>query len=977
MGLDTGGAPSTARDDSIGQGLRNLGNAVGQAGSAMADVEMRRLKMAQATEDFKVEQEWQRTKLGIAAQYDQAKLNVDPSGAGFTEAANKIFIDQYDEFLKTVPERLRPQFAEVVATDKEGRLLQAAADEVAQRNAWFEVGVSDTVNAAQTDVAAAPGMFDAKLADVNRIIDATGLPPAKKLDLKRNAEAMLGRAWFESQMRNDPGFAKTMLGVGVGSDADTASLLRSEEGIRTSAYWDVTAYRVGYGSDTVTRADGTVEKVTASTVITPADAERDLARRIKEFETTAAGQVGPQLWGDLPGNVQSALTSVAYNYGSLPGSVVTAAKSGNVSAIAAAVERLPANPERRAREAALIRGGAEAAPQVANLPFNERVQLFDQAVAAEKALVTAQAAEAKAAYDAEKDRLSLAIELGEVASRQSILDAALDDGDKALLLSKWNTQQEAQAKAEQMLADLEAKGVYDTEKGRLELAIETGELTSSDAILNSEILKDDDKAALLSKFESQQNQVETERAKAGTTEKGRLELGIQLGQVTSAQDILANPALTDADKASLISKLETKQAKYADAKLLLDALSRGTGATVNPYDADQRKIANDAFDLMRKSLPDEQRLAAEAAFVAQTGVVPDPVIAEVRQSLNSLDPVVVASGLERAATLNDAAPNGLNVVENGKELRDAASAYDHYVNDRGMTLEQATTRYMESKDPKAREKADVLTKRWTDESKKLTVDDVRRSFDETWVMGGEPSLGMMPFQQDAMAADYMTLAEEAFVGDANGDVELARKMALAEMKRVYGVSKVSGQDVLTKFPPENFYPPLDGGQTYIRDFALKDARTLDPAASNVMLVPARETAQDVRAGLSPRYNLMYLNADGVWDMAPDLFAVGAADMQALAAIESETKRITLEVSNDYNRAFQSGFVAPGTPSDVNPLAGGNLPGPQDVVPNYGMQQQRLVRLDEQRKALLGQTTMSAPNIDPQLAESLQQFRAGQ
>lgn len=857
MGLDTGGAPSTARDDSIGQGLRNLSNAVGQAGSAMADVEMRRLKMAQATEDFKVEQEWQRTKLGIAAQYDQAKLNVDPSGAGFTEAANKIFIDQYDEFLKTVPERLRPQFAEVVATDKEGRLLQAAADEVAQRNAWFEVGVSDTVNAAQTDVAAAPGMFDAKLADVNRIIDATGLPPAKKLDLKRNAEAMLGRAWFESQMRNDPGFAKTMLGVGVGSDADTASLLRSEEGIRTSAYWDVNAYRVGYGSDTVTRADGTVEKVTASTVITPADAERDLARRIREFETTAAGQVGPQLWGDLPGNVQSALTSVAYNYGSLPGSVVTAAKSGNVSAIAAAVERLPANPERRAREAALIRGGAEAAPQVANLPFNERVQLFDQAVAAEKALVTAQAAEAKAAYNAEKDRLSLAIELGEVASRQSILDAALDDGDKAVLLSKWNTQ----------------------------------------------------------------------------------------------------------------------QAKDASARAFLEGYSTGTASPVNPYNADERKTANDAYDLLMKSVAPEQRGQVEASFVAQTGVVPDPVVADVRQSLNSLDVATVAAGLSRAAALNDAAPDGLNSVENGRSIKDAAAAYDHYVNDRGMTVEAAAQRFLEANDPKAREKADVLAKRWTEESKKLSLNDVTAAFGG-WAFGG-PNAGPLPFQQDAMAADYMTLAEEAFVGDANGDVELARKMALAEMKRVYGVSKVSGQDVLTKFPPENFYPPLDGGQTYIRDFAMKDARTLDPGASNVMLVPARETAQDVRAGLPPRYNLMYLNADGVWDMAPDLFAVGATDMQALAAIESETKRVNLEISNDYNRAFQNGFAAPGAPSDVNPLAGGNLPGPQDVVPNYGMQQQRLVRLDEQRKALLGQTTMSAPNIDPQLAESLQQFRATQ
>lgn len=135
-----------------------------------------------------------------------------------------------------------------------------------------------------------------------------------------------------------------------------AQILRDEEGFRETPYWDVNAYRTGYGSDTITRADGSVVRVEKGQRVTREDAERDLARRIPEFENRAAGQVGLETWNRLPANVRGALLSVTYNYGSLPGSVVTAAGSGDIEAIAGSVERLSANKARRGREAAIIRG---------------------------------------------------------------------------------------------------------------------------------------------------------------------------------------------------------------------------------------------------------------------------------------------------------------------------------------------------------------------------------------------------------------------------------------------------------------------------------------------------------------------------------------------------------------------------------------------------------------------------------------------
>lgn len=151
---------------------------------------------------------------------------------------------------------------------------------------------------------------------------------------------------------------------GTASDQATA-LLKNFEGFRSSAYWDKNAYRTGFGSDTITKADGTVVKVTKDTVITREDAERDLARRTQEFANTARKQVSSASWDALPANVQAALTSYAYNYGSLTDDVrdaaINASKTGDMTGLANAVRNRQTNngginAKRRNQEADYILG---------------------------------------------------------------------------------------------------------------------------------------------------------------------------------------------------------------------------------------------------------------------------------------------------------------------------------------------------------------------------------------------------------------------------------------------------------------------------------------------------------------------------------------------------------------------------------------------------------------------------------------------
>ncbi|HGO5818541.1 TPA: integrating conjugative element protein [Mannheimia haemolytica] len=153
-----------------------------------------------------------------------------------------------------------------------------------------------------------------------------------------------------------------------GSTMDQATgLLRNFEGFISKAQWDVNAHRVGYGSDTITRADGTVVKVTKDTVITKEDAERDLARRTAIFANNVRQELGDSHWNALPANAQAVLVSYAYNYGSLAKtkSVLDAARrsaqTGDMTALATAVRNRQVdnngiNARRRNQEADYILG---------------------------------------------------------------------------------------------------------------------------------------------------------------------------------------------------------------------------------------------------------------------------------------------------------------------------------------------------------------------------------------------------------------------------------------------------------------------------------------------------------------------------------------------------------------------------------------------------------------------------------------------
>jgi tape measure domain-containing protein len=218
---------------------------------------------------------------------------------------------------------------------------------------------------------------DAKRSEIEREIDTR----AKAIiDAAEKVGVAIGEAAAKVQAKTELGLERQAKNAGSAMD-----LIKEFEGFRTKPYWDVNAYRVGYGSDTVTLADGSVQKVVQGISVTMEDATRDLARRIGEFQDGIRKSIGGSTFDSMNADQQAALTSIAYNYGSLPGRIVDAIRSGNQETVYNAIRGLGSdnsgiNRDRRNAEAALY---ISDAPRAMRKGIEGR-ENFSQDIEAEK-----------------------------------------------------------------------------------------------------------------------------------------------------------------------------------------------------------------------------------------------------------------------------------------------------------------------------------------------------------------------------------------------------------------------------------------------------------------------------------------------------------------------------------------------------------------------------------------------------------------
>lgn len=424
-------------------GIASLGRGIASVGGALSSLEEHQNKQ----DEFEVERNFQQFVWDQEQALDKAKREVQPGQAGsFAETANQTYIESAKSFNKNIPEALRPKY-EGRLFNVEKSLFRSATEFARGEQKRFSTNsVNDaTDNIYRPRARTTPtDQLDTITDDHGRLVDANpDLTPIEKDELKRTGRRAIGLSHLEAL----PPDQVTGLSRDRSQPVTAEGLLRRFEGFRENAYWDVNAWRTGYGSDTVTRADGSIVKVTPQTRVSREDAERDLARRAREFSDVAARQVGEERWNTMPPNVRAALTSVAYNYGSLPKTVVQAINTGDIQTVAESVRALPANRGRRSQEADIILGAPGGPAALSALTEEDWARAENNAVV-RQARLAGQVAETY-----ERHIIDASMGRGALPDRASIeLDPTLDEARRNALLRAHDSANQEILKLQQFRA---------------------------------------------------------------------------------------------------------------------------------------------------------------------------------------------------------------------------------------------------------------------------------------------------------------------------------------------------------------------------------------------------------------------------------------------------------------------------------------------------------------------------------------------
>lgn len=385
--------------------------ALAEFGATISDLGAHMQARENQKNTFSAEQSWLQFQNRMGEEYVTRQAQIPADGAGWHDTWATYYETERQKFVKSLPTPdLQTAYGAKSQTAATDWSKSSATDQLNQTNKWFRVGIDTAAKDLETKIRQGGGAgFDEFRSSGDKLIQSSSLSPLEKQSLliKWRSDAAIARiegiaatdpqaaidelnAWLKPQKPGPDGK------VATGLTQAAMAILRQEEGFAGAAGWDVNAYRAGYGSDTITDANGKVRAVKEGDTVTKADAERDLQRRLPDFINVAAEGVGAGFW-KLEPNVQAALVSVAYNYGNIPKSVAAAAQSGDPSKIADAVEALGKNPginnpQRRSREAAIIRGSspvnslADVAPDDLD-KVSARVQtMLNQQRAAEDAI---------------------------------------------------------------------------------------------------------------------------------------------------------------------------------------------------------------------------------------------------------------------------------------------------------------------------------------------------------------------------------------------------------------------------------------------------------------------------------------------------------------------------------------------------------------------------------------------------------------
>lgn len=343
----------------------------------------------------------------------------------------------------------------------------------------------------------------------------------------------------------------------------------------------------------------------------------------------------------------------------------------------------------------------------------------------------------------------------------------------------------------------------------------------------------------------------------------------------SREEILGNTVLDNGDKATLIRQYDEAEKEGLAIGQAMPLFTSGVlGSVVDPYSEQGKKLVNGMANTLAKTIQPEQQQAVMEDLARQSGYVPQPYFNGIRSGLASGDVQSVAGAAQAAVRINQINPNILGRSTDGNKVQDAATSFQYYTQNMGLTPEQAAQKLIDASDPaKMREREALLkSKPIADELKNLSASDVTKAMGSSWGTDvGAPQteelrrVGVNPDAEAAIVGDFRRYVEEAVT--ETGDLDLAKSVAGERFKRIYGTSQFSpvGGDVIMRYPVEKAYPAdPSGSHDWVKAQAIEALKGEGVDAGNVYLMPMPngQTERDIQTGRPARYQIFYEDKNG-------------------------------------------------------------------------------------------------------------------
>ena len=283
----------------------------------------------------------------------------------------------------------------------------------------------------------------------------------------------------------------------------------------------------------------------------------------------------------------------------------------------------------------------------------------------------------------------------------------------------------------------------------------------------------------------------------------KFDLKVSRGLATREEneEMLANEVITPsawAKNEKTMDAQDKEQVEELDrSEFVASAIVSGT--PLDHKNKEHKQSVNEFYEGMIEGLDplsDEAKTAA-VDLSAQTGIVPESALVQIRTNAKSLDVDRAVGAADYASRLRESAPAAYATVPEDEK---AFSLMVSEATNAGMPAEEAVTIAREfvyqTPDTEKEELKRVINNKDFRETSLSKLDDL---IDDKWDTPTETQ----PEPSAAMTGEYNNLVKKYFI--KTRDEELSNKLAGDDMKRVWGVTRLNGGLQLMRTPPELKY----------------------------------------------------------------------------------------------------------------------------------------------------------------------------